>query len=253
VIEFVCRECGGVREVPSDAAGRQVRCQECGARGVAWPEPSGPNPLLWILGGFGIAAFVVAGLVGVVVLKVTLHPPRQVSTPPAITRQETPLPAEPSGTPKEPGWTDASRRSVTLGEVQVGISKVALGHVPLRDFRGPGISQERSLMVHVWVRNLSATRKVDFETWNQGLRPHGAVLNDNFGNSYKRVVFGFGTEVVGSKEAASIHPGKHETAILVFEPPLSNAERLRLELEPTAFGGRGDPVRFEIPAGMVQK
>jgi hypothetical protein len=226
--------------------------------------PADPNPLLPGLLVFCAVAFVgLVLLVGAATLWVVLPrkglgpapvDPVPVALP--VDREPAPEPVKAPPPEPEPKWTDSSRHSVAVGDVHLGISKVALDFVPLRGIIGDADrSQDRELMVHVWVKNVSATRKIDFQGWNRSLsaRQHRALLTDNFGNTYKRVDFGLGTSVLGAEEEASIHPGKHVTAVLVFEAPLQNTTYLRLELDPSAFGDRGSPVRFHIPGSMIQR
>jgi hypothetical protein len=253
--DYICPECG--------ATGRSARCPECGARRrIASATPADPSPLLRGLLVFcavafvGLVLLVGAATVWVLARKAPAPDPAPVGVAGPVDLDNAPEPVKAPPPEPEPKWTDAGRHSVAVGEVQIGISKVALDFVPLRGILGDADrSQGRELMVHVWVKNVSATRKLDFQGWNRTLsaRQHRALLTDNFGNTYKRVEFGLGTSVLGAEEEASIHPGKHVTAVLVFEAPVQNTTYLRLELDPSAVGDRGSPVRFHIPGSMIQR
>jgi hypothetical protein len=108
----------------------------------------------------------------------------------------------------------------------------------------------------VQVKNTSDTRKIDYESWGDTSRfthRHLPRLKDNFGNRYGPMGIGFGIEVIGMVKSASIHPGEEITEVMVFEKPIAKAGHLGLELPPSAFDGKGEALRFRIPASMIRR
>jgi hypothetical protein len=152
-------------------------------------------------------------------------------------------------------WADASKSFLTSDELRVRIKSARVGRVPLTSLGIGGQSKKNALMVFVEMANESATKKVDYETWG-GINPlineHIPRLTDNFGNQYKTISFDLVTEVKDKLKRESIHPGKKIVDVIVFEPPLENAKYLDLALPTSAFGGKGKPLRFRIPAAMIE-
>jgi hypothetical protein len=158
-------------------------------------------------------------------------------------------------TPAQPDWADASRVGLQSGDVNIRLGPVVVNNVTLKTFEA-GKSEDKLLQITVTVKNASATRKIDYESWgdtSQLFDKHIPSLSDNFGNSYKRVTFGFATKVVGQQRQASIHPGQSITDLVVFEAPLANVQYLQLDLPTSAFAGAGKDLKFRIPASMIQR
>jgi hypothetical protein len=127
--------------------------------------------------------------------------------------------------------------------------------VPLKDiFRQGGTSKDDLLMVELALLNTNPTRKVEYHSWSGrdiSLDRHYATLKDNFGNSYRRINFGFSSHPVGAVERfESIYPNKSLTDILVFEVPLDTATHLDLEMPAKNHGNKG-MIRFRIPMEWV--
>jgi hypothetical protein len=141
-------------------------------------------------------------------------------------------------------WIDASKSVAVVGDVAVRIALIA--KTPSRSGKGG----EDRLLIGVEVRNLSATRKVDFIGWTRDEIARGARLTDNFGNAYKPLPVGR-LAVAGQGPPMSIYPSKSGRELLAFEPPIAKAEFLRLELSAVAFG-KDDVVRLMIPTKMVK-
>ena len=150
------------------------------------------------------------------------------------------LAAKPAAAEK---WVDASQSPAVFGDVSVGIALVA--KAPSR----AGKTDEGRLLIGVEVRNLSATRKVDYIGWIRDAVARSATLTDNFGNVYRPVPVGH-VSVSGPRPPMSIYPGKSGREVLAFEPPVAKAALLRLELSAVAFG-KDDVVRLTIPAKMI--
>ena len=140
-------------------------------------------------------------------------------------------------------WVDASQSPAVLGDVSVRIALVA------KASPRSGKTDEGRLLVGVEVRNLSATRKVDYIGWTRDGMARGARLTDNFGNVYKPLPVGR-VSVSGPRPPMSIYPSKSGREVLAFELPIAKAEWLRLELSAVAFG-KDDVVRLTIPAKMI--
>jgi hypothetical protein len=156
----------------------------------------------------------------------------------------------------EPEWADASKGAVRQGDLQVKITQVTIGQVPLKTITGNSKSKDNLLMVKLELLNMNPTKKVEYHSWSGkdiSFDRDFATLKDNFGNSYKRISFGPGSYPVGAVErSASIYPNKSVTDVLVFEVPLNTIEYLRLELPAKNFGGTG-MLRLQIPKAMIQR
>jgi hypothetical protein len=104
------------------------------------------------------------------------------------------------------------------------------------------------------VTNRSQNRKVEYQSWlgrDFTFDRDHATLEDNFGNHYKRINFGIGTELVGHVESESVYLGKSVEDVLVFELPVDSIEYLDLELPAKNFGGEG-MLKLRIPRSMIK-
>jgi len=160
----------------------------------------------------------------------------------------------------EPGNKDSdkwasAKEVVQQGDIRIRINALAIQKIPLKNLGRFTQSEDDLLAVNVEVLNTSATKKANYETWRGkpfSIDRDTATMTDNFGNTLKRINFGFGTEVDGAVDGAeSIYPGKLLSDILVFEAPIDGSEWLRLELPAQNFGGSGN-IRFEIPSDMFK-
>jgi hypothetical protein len=127
--------------------------------------------------------------------------------------------------------------------------------VPLKDaLREDSESKDDLLMVNLELLNTNPTKKVEYHSWSGkdiSFDRDYATLEDNFGNTYKRISFGFSSQPVGAIEGSeSIYPNKSVTDVLVFEVPLDTIEFLRLELPAKNFGGTG-MLRLQIAKEMI--
>lgn len=169
--------------------------------------------------------------------------------------QNVPEPAAEKTAPGEE-WGDA-QNTIQQGDLQLRVTKVSIGQVPLKDsFNDDSKSQDELLMVNLELTNINATKKMDYSAWSGkdiSFSRDYATLVDNFGNSYKRINFGFSTNPVGAVERSeSIYPNKTVNDVLVFEMPIDTIEYLRLELPAKNFGGTG-MLRLEIPKQMISR
>lgn len=148
-------------------------------------------------------------------------------------------------------WASADQ-PVRQGDVQVRVVRVVEEQTPLKRLGENTKSEDELLSVYVEVHNLSTSKKLSYETWQGAqfsVRRDHATLTDNFGNAYKRINFGFGTEISGQVRSDSLYPNKSISDVLVFESPIDDTEHLDLELPADNFGGEG-MLRFRIPRKM---
>lgn len=156
--------------------------------------------------------------------------------------------------PAELEWASA-KSAVRQGDVELRITRVVVGKVPLRaGFEDrETTSQDELLAIHVELTNRSQSKKVEYRSWlgrDVSFTRDYATLKDNFGNGYKRISFGFGTDIIGHTGSESIYPGKALDDVLIFEIPVDSAEYLDLELPAKNFGGDG-VLRLRIPKDMI--
>lgn len=151
-------------------------------------------------------------------------------------------------------WASA-KNIVRQGNISMQITRVVVGKVPLHDgIYGDGNESENDLLsIHIRLTNLSSGKKIQYRSW-QGediaFTRDYAVLKDNFDNVYKRISFGFSTDIVGNVDVKSLYPRKSIDDVLVFETPVKAAQYLDLELPAKNFEGKG-MLRLRIPANMI--
>src|SRR5262249_44474269 len=155
--------------------------------------------------------------------------------------------------PQSDSQTVALRRSQTAGSlrrptskthsvmateydgVRVAITLVSVDNVPVNDQGTPDETEKEYLMIGLTLSN-KTSRIVNFTGWGHG---EGVTLTDNLGNHYGRVHAPSGANITGQCETASMIKGRSVTDMLVFKPPLDNAEYLTLELPASNFGSQG--------------
>ena len=150
-------------------------------------------------------------------------------------------------------WADA-RSGVRQGDIEVRVTSARVDTVALTNLGDKTSSKNKLLSITLSIKNASQTKKIQYDGWSGAdtfIARNVALLRDNFDNAYKRVGFGFGTEVVGQISNESIYPGKAVSDVLVFEPPIGTISFLRLEMPAGAFGGTGQ-LRLEIPKEMIE-
>jgi hypothetical protein len=151
-------------------------------------------------------------------------------------------------------WHNA-QEPIHEADLQLRVTGVTIGQVALKDaIDRETKSQEKLLIVSLELTNVNATRKMNYTSWSgktiSFVRDY-ATMEDNFGNSYKRINFGFGTSPLGSVEdTASIYPKETITDVLVFEKPIDAVKFIRIEFPAENFGGTG-MLRLEIPKEMI--
>jgi len=167
-------------------------------------------------------------------------------------------PVHPPSSPPEQVWAMADT-PVKQGDVQIQVVSAKVGYVSVNDRASMrnehSRSKEPELVITVKLTNLSVTKKLDYRTWagaDMSFERDFGTLQDNFGNSYKRVNYGFMSTPVGRTKSSSMFPNKTISDVLVFEPPIDAAEHLDLELPAKNFGGTG-MIRIRIAMTMVER
>ncbi|MEJ7593291.1 MAG: hypothetical protein WKF77_17240 [Planctomycetaceae bacterium] len=161
-----------------------------------------------------------------------------------------------SPTPEAPAWHPATE-PLQLGNIRLKIFNVFIRRVPLGNKLGDrdSLSSDTLFTVYIELTNTSENKKIDYDGWmsrNASLMDIDADLTDNHDNDYRKISFGYSTEVKGMTTTASIYPGKSIYDAIVFEEPVPDFEMLRLKLSAKAFSEEGE-FRIEIPASMIIK
>jgi hypothetical protein len=101
------------------------------------------------------------------------------------------------------------------------------------------------------IENTSENKLIRYQAWGARDFAKQPALVDNFGNSYRTNGFGIFNhpigQIVGEK---AIYPGKLESDVIFFDPPVKGIRFLRLTLPASNFGGEGQ-LRMQIPASML--
>lgn len=131
-----------------------------------------------------------------------------------------------------PALADRVGQPIEHGGVRLEVRNVSIGKVPLNSLGDQGTSEDDLLQVAIEIHNLSDSKKVDYRGWGSkyGFNFLAASLEDELGNSYKRINFGIATVVGQVTSSESIYPGKSIRDVLVFEVPISKAKFLTLRL-----------------------
>jgi len=176
---------------------------------------------------------------------------RNPQTDNAANKDNIPAPSH----PQHSDWADASRSAIQHGDLQVEVTRVYMGKIPIKALGDLTYSKDDLLAIHLKLSNMNPTKKLDYSTWSGkiiSLTRDFATLRDNFGNGYRRIDFGLTAYPEGSVERSeSIYYNKPITDVLVFERPIDTFEYLELELPAQNFGSQG-LLRFRIPKNMVQ-
>jgi hypothetical protein len=137
----------------------------------------------------------------------------------------------------EKSWSKS--RVVQQGDLQIQVEQMYINPDFVPNGIGMGVDPTGdNFHIKVNISNLSRTQKIDFSTWRDN-----ATLSDNYGNSYKAIVFSSTPTYLHNN--ATIYPGQEISDILIFQSPVANWEWLHLELPASNFGGSG-MIRFEI-------
>ena len=164
-----------------------------------------------------------------------------------------------AGPKAPPTESDALRagpeKAARIGSIRVIVQSATVGKVSLKKFRGSSESKDDVLIVRLELTNVSPTKKIEYRTWagdDFALLDHDfASIRDNFGNTYKRITFGFGAAPEGAVEGSeAIYPNDKLADVLVFEKPVKNAAYLDLDLPAKNFGSTGT-LKFRLPAATT--
>ncbi len=111
-----------------------------------------------------------------------------------------------------------------------------------------GESVDDLLMISLVLTNKRDDKKLDFSGWSgaSGSAFTAATLKDDLDNRYKRIGFGFTSEVKGQSKSQSIYPGESGTELLVFETPIGKASTLILSLPTLSVGGGDIDEKFDV-------
>lgn len=132
--------------------------------------------------------------------------------------------------------------TVKQGDIEVSVTGPHIGPVQYLDsLNRPQVTDEQYSMIQIFIKNLSTTKKIDFETWRGA-----ASLTDNNGNNYKQISITPNWNLTPISDSVSIYPQTEQIDNIAFELPVGNIEWLHLELPAEKFGGNG-MLRFEIP------
>jgi hypothetical protein len=136
--------------------------------------------------------------------------------------------------------------TIKQGDVEVKIVSAAPGMLFMENGEGLGVTPTMNyFLVKVRVANLNPNKTIDFSTWRSSgiLDSSGGTISDNFGNSYKRILFN--EPLLNCEDEFTIYPNRSFTDTLVFQIPVQNYQWLHLSLDASNFGGSGT-LRFEI-------
>ncbi|WP_162672522.1 hypothetical protein [Gemmata massiliana] len=143
-----------------------------------------------------------------------------------------------------------------LGDIQVRITKVTVGKIPVKALGMNAVSEDVLLAVTLELMNVNPTKKMEYQSWSgtgSFIDRGDVTLTDDFGNRYNRITFGLGTQPVGAlKRTESIYPNAVLNDVVVFEVPIAQATHLSLELPAQNFGDKGS-LRFRIPMDFVTR
>jgi hypothetical protein len=177
------------------------------------------------------------------------------TNPQPISSTETPIETKQPPAPAAPAWT-AADTPLQLGNVQVRITKVTVGKVPLHReiVDKDGVSEDELLAVWLEIRNTSERKKIDYRGWMDdysSLLDVDAEMTDDVENRYRAIRFSATLKVKDTETNTSIYPGKSIKDAVVFEKPIEGVQFLRLKLSAKGCGENGE-FRFEIPKEMIR-
>ena len=155
-----------------------------------------------------------------------------------------------------PAWSSLGE-AIQVGDVQIRLTKVVIGHVPLWNdiVRGETESKEELLTVWLEITNQGGQKPIKYNGWMSDFAPIldiDAKLSDDLDNEYQMGRFGRTLRIKDAETNVPIHPGKSIKDALVFQVPSEDADLLRLELSANALGEEGT-VELRIPVEMVSQ
>jgi hypothetical protein len=120
------------------------------------------------------------------------------------------------------------------------------------------IQMRPGMAIRLVVKNLSRSRRLQFETWAGGRlgKAYQATLIDDLGNHYKRVSPGPGYEAAGIPLPDFLGPEKYLEDVVVFEAPVDNAKLLYISLPCINYLGEAgprEPLQIVIPVAGLER
>lgn len=212
------------------------------------------------LSGFAIIIATVTGIVPTMgaaeVARESAREQRERNTMAATDASETetalnpPAPEPPPDKSPDPEAIDW-QRTAAIGDIRISITSIAVSKPRVTWSYSDDVIQgeNETLIIRLRIENASTASKLEYRTWRGGLWSLGrdiASINDDHGNTYKRIDFGISTfpaEAVESSE--SVYPGADISDTLVFEPPVASARNLYMELPGENIGEEG-LIRFRV-------
>ncbi|HVT30777.1 MAG TPA: hypothetical protein VHE81_22415 [Lacipirellulaceae bacterium] len=153
-----------------------------------------------------------------------------------------------------PNWIDAATTAALQGEVAVCIVSATTERLDLTRGGTTSSSKDDNLVIHLEVELVGSGKAIDFAGWgsaNFGDARHRPELKDDANYVYELRQLVPGTKVVDHERSKSLYPQLYADDYLIYEPPRSKVESLRLELPASAFGGIGT-LHFQIPKSMIE-
>ncbi|GAB6164687.1 hypothetical protein JCM19992_06870 [Thermostilla marina] len=148
------------------------------------------------------------------------------------------------------------REPFQMGDARLHIVSARIGPVELKStMLDRFTSSEDYLEIRIQVTNTSATKRLNFDSW-QGrdfaVFDSFASLRDEHDNVLRRIDFGFDTHPVGYVDHDMINPGDSLVDILVFEPPIPQANTLFLKLPGENVDADGEQRTLRIPIAELK-
>jgi hypothetical protein len=154
---------------------------------------------------------------------------------------------------KDDDWVDASVNAVRRDDVRVQVLSARIGPVDLQS--------KSKLAGPFLVITLQASydgvifREVPYDPWTDrgpSRSKHPALLSDNMNRTFEPKAFDAAVKIAGRRDKDALTPGHQVKEILIYAPPPTGVDYLRLELPAAAFGGTG-AFKFQIPRGMFAR
>jgi hypothetical protein len=170
----------------------------------------------------------------------------------------------------EDGWVDASKGSWQLGDLRVtlmtawvGVPDFVLSKDKSKNEVRPKPPKEKKLQISLRLANVGAARRLEYGSWNETAPKEAVPVRlwqtsnavELVPKSLATATFEGGWDVTGRGAKATIFPGMTCDDLLIFDAPAPEADALRLELPPWAFGVTDKPietVKIQIPRSMIK-
>jgi hypothetical protein len=155
----------------------------------------------------------------------------------------------------ETDWADASAYAVKKNDLRVQIVAVRVGGVEMEQQGRKIVSTEKYLSIQLRVSYDGVDfQQIAYEPWADLVNSpskNAPTLRDGGEQVLAQKTFAADRKIVGRSERAYLSPGRQVNEVLIYPPPASKTERLRLQLPAVAFGAAGE-FRFEIPRSMIE-